>query len=63
MVKFLQGFVQDHPAEEYAEDAANEIRKIVENEVGEKRADIIRDIIIPWVDKWYVTFRKTLLNN
>lgn len=63
IVKFLESVVDAHPAEEYAKDAANEIRKIVENEVGNKRANMIRDTIVPWVDRFYVTFRKTLLDN
>lgn len=63
LVVFLQNFVKNHPAEEYAIDAAKELRKIMENEVGKQKTEVIRDIIIPWVDKLYVSFRRTLLDN
>jgi len=63
IVVFLKNFVKNHPAEEYAKDAALELKKIMENEVGKEKANVIRDTIIPWVDKLYVTFRKTLLDD
>ena len=63
VVAFLQHFVKNHPAKEYAEDGANEIEKILDNEIGEKRSDVIQETIIPWIDEFYVNFRKTLLKN
>jgi len=63
IVAFLRNLVQKHPAEEYAKDMANELKKIVENEVGKDSAKVIRDIVLNFTDKFYTTFRNTLLRS
>jgi len=63
LVTFLKEFVKKHSAKEYAEDMAIELKKIIDNEVGQKRGEVIRSIVLPWIDELYVTFRKTILKD
>lgn len=60
IVLFLKNLVQKHPAEEYARDMANELKKMIDNEVGEKTGEVIRDTVLPFIDKFYISLRKTL---